>query len=160
MNHQNNLTYSLKVLGHSNSNLSDADLSRFCCMSFLPKNESTKSTTVLRYYSHIYQHLSLSGMRMPFSCMIGYPVIDQRWSELPKNEKVALLIWPGNSPDLNHKESAYLCPDTISGCHKSMEIIWKVMDRSCLEEITKAVPRHLQEVIHRKEKMTKYVLEN
>nr|CAH7735981.1 unnamed protein product [Callosobruchus chinensis] len=82
-----------------------------------------------------------------------------------KDEKIDVLEWPGNSPDLNPIENAWnhmknkvkeKRPGSIPELKDVLETLWCNMDVTYFEKLAESMPKRLQMVLKAKGNMTKY----
>ena len=133
---------------------------------FLPKNVTMNG---IRYLDMIKERVPRTMANHDTSIFMhdGAPChrskIVSKWLT---DNKIDVLDWPGNSPDLNPIENMWLiiknkleCRDTAS-CQKLIDAIAKVwsdnISKEYCENVVKSMPKRLQQVIEKKGQMTKY----
>ena len=80
--------------------------------------------------------------------------------------KITLLEWPGNSPDLYHIENLWAVlknkvtdkhPSNISALIEAIKLVWirKIPDKFC-KNLIESMPRRMKVIIKAKRGLTKY----
>nr|CAH7716389.1 unnamed protein product [Callosobruchus chinensis] len=132
---------------------------------FLPKGQTMKASN---YIDVLKEHMVIfMGIHQCVTFMHdGAPAHKANVvTKFLKDEKIDVLEWPGNSPDLNPIENAWnhmknkvkeKRPGSIPELKDVLKTLWCNMDVTYLEKLAESMPKRLQMVLKAKGNMTKY----
>lgn len=132
---------------------------------FLPKNVTMKASNYIEVLrEHLLDMWDIHGCE--FFMQDGAPShCAKSVKSFLANNNIALLEWPGNSPDLNPIENAWnIIKDEVEKCRptsipklkEELTKLWVTMDASYLEKLAISMPKRLKMVLKCKGNMTKY----